>query len=171
MDNTKRIRNQYLHQIQLNSTIIFRSDNWQIAKDGELLRMNLHQNKTRIPKDADPVQIILRFAHKIEAARHKNDPLPINDRDEWFVAIVLGLITDPHHLIGRFVGRAAFKAWLRRGGKVPRGGGIPSVIDNEQFLHALLYLHDLGIGVSDLSRAFSFSVERINQLLKEAEDK
>lgn len=132
--------------------------------------MSLPINYNKIPKDADPVQVILQFAKRIESERNKNDPLPINDRDEWFVALVLGLITDPRHMVGRFVGRAAFKEWIRRGGKVPRFGNLPSVIDSEQFLHALLYLHDAGVGITDLARAFSFTTVHISNLLKQAEN-
>ena len=131
--------------------------------------MSLPINYNKIPKDADPVQVILQFAKRIEESRNKNDPLPINDRDEWFVTLVLGLITDPRHMVGRFVGRAAFKEWIRRGGKAPRFGKLPSVIDNEQFLHALLYLHDAGVSVTDLAKAFSFTTVHIINLLKEAE--
>src|SRR5574343_950947 len=106
--------------------------------------MSLPINYNKIPKDADPVQVVLQFAKRIEEARNKNDQLPINDRDEWFVKLVLGLITDTRHMVGRFVGRAAFKEWSRRGGKAPRFWKFPSVINNEKLLHALHWLREDG---------------------------
>lgn len=118
------------------------------------------------PED-DPVEIILAFARQIEGARLQRDPMQIHDRDRWFVTLILALISDPHHHVGRVVGRHAFKTWIDRGGKVPKQGNIARCLkDEDQFEFAAQYMYDSGMKVKDIARALGACELTIRQVLK-----
>jgi len=115
----------------------------------------------------DPVEIILAFANQIEGARLKRDPLSIPDRDRWFITLILALISDPHHHVGRVIGRHAFKTWIGRGGKVPKQGTIARTLkEQDQFEFAAQYLYDSGMKVKDIAMALGACELTIRQVLK-----
>ena len=117
--------------------------------------------------DADPVETILQLTRHLEGLRNAKDPLEVNDRDRWLVTLVLELLSDPKHHIGKVIGKQAFKTWILRGGRLPtRGYNGIAVIDRDQFEHALLYLSDLGIGPVALGEAFSMKYTSIYEILK-----
>lgn len=115
----------------------------------------------------DPVEIILAFARQIEGARLKRDPLSIPDHDRWFVTLILALISDPYHHVGRIIGRHAFKTWIDRGGKVPKQGNIARTLKEEdQFEFAVQYLYDSGMKVKDIAMALGSCELTIRHYLK-----
>jgi len=115
----------------------------------------------------DPVEIILAFASQIEGARLKRDPLSIPDRDRWLITLILALISDPHHHVGRVIGRHAFKTWIDRGGKVPRQGTIARCLkEQDQFEFAAQYLYDSGMKVKDIAMALGSCELTIRHVLK-----
>lgn len=115
----------------------------------------------------DPVEIILAFASQIEGARLKRDPLSIPDRDRWFITLILALISDPHHHVGRVIGRHAFKTWIDRGGKVPKQGNISRTLkEQDQFEFAAQYLYDSGMKVKDIAMALGSCELTIRHVLK-----
>jgi len=115
----------------------------------------------------DPVEIILAFANQIEGARLKRDPLSIPDRDRWFVTLILALISDPYHHVGRVIGRHAFKTWIDRGGKVPKQGNIARTLkESDQFEFAAQYMYDSGMKVKDIAMALGSCELTIRHVLK-----
>ncbi|MCC8991814.1 MAG: hypothetical protein LM514_04390 [Streptococcus sp.] len=117
--------------------------------------------------EKDPIEIILAFARQIEGARLQRDPMQIHDRDRWFVTLILALISDPHHHVGRVVGRHAFKTWIDRGGKVPKQGNIARCLKEEdQFEFAAQYLYDSGMKVKDIAMELGACELTIRQVLK-----
>jgi len=115
----------------------------------------------------DPVEIILAFARHIEVSRLKRDPLQLHDRDRWFVTLILALISDPHHHVGRIIGRHAFKTWIDRGGKVPRQGTIARCLkEQDQFEFAAQYLYDSGMKIKDIAMALGSCELTIRHTLK-----
>ena len=115
----------------------------------------------------DSVEIILTFARQIEGARLKRDPLSIPDRDRWFITLILALISDPHHHVGRVIGRHAFKTWIDRGGKVPKQGNIARTLkEQDQFEFAAQYLYDSGMKVKDIAMALGSCELTIRHVLK-----
>ena len=115
----------------------------------------------------DPIEIILAFARQIEGARLQRDPMQIHDRDRWFVTLILSLISDPHHHVGRVVGRHAFKTWIDRGGKVPKQGNIARCLKEEdQFEFAAQYLYDSGMKVKDIAMALGSCELTIRHVMK-----
>lgn len=115
----------------------------------------------------DPVEIILSFANQIEGARLKRDPLSIPDRDRWFITLILALVSDPNHHVGRVIGRHAFKTWIDRGGKVPKQGTIARTLkEQDQFEFAAQYLYDSGMKVKDIAMALGSCELTIRHYLK-----
>ena len=115
----------------------------------------------------DPVEIILAFSRQIEGSRLKRDPLSINDHDRWFITLVLTLISDPSHHVGRTIGRHAFKTWIDRGGKVPKQGNIARTLkEQDQFEFAAQYLYDSGMKVKDIAIALGSCEFTIRNYLK-----
>lgn len=153
------------------------------SKCKECLRADNHQamlKRTSIQKqdssewltndvDLDPVETILQLTARLEGLRNAKDTLSVNDRDRWLVTLVLELLSDPNHHIGKEIGKQAFKTWVERGGRLPGAGYHRiAVIDRDQLEHALLYLSDLGVSNTDLTKAFSLGITRIGALLKQA---
>jgi hypothetical protein len=115
----------------------------------------------------DPVEIILAFANQIEGARLKRDPLSIPDRDRWFITLILALVSDPNHHVGRVIGRHLFKTWIDRGGKVPKQGTIARTLkEQDQFEFAAQYLYDSGMKVKDIAMALGSCELTIRHYLK-----
>jgi len=115
----------------------------------------------------DPVEIILTFARHIEGSRLKKDQMQLYDSDRWFVTLILALISDPHHHVGRVIGRHAFKTWIDRGGKVPRQGTIARCLkEQDQFEFAAQYLYDSGMKVKDIAMALGSCELTIRHVLK-----
>lgn len=120
-----------------------------------------------ITAEDDPVEIILAFARQIRESRMQKDPLKINDQDAWFVTLILALITDPNHHVGRIIGRHAFKTWIDRGGKVPKQGTIARTLkEQDQFEFAAQYLYDSGMKVKDIAMALGSCELTIRHYLK-----
>ena len=115
----------------------------------------------------DPVEMILAFARHIEGSRLKRDPLSIPDRDRWLIALILALISDPYHHVGRTIGRHAFKTWIDRGGKVPKQGMIARPLkEPDQFEFAAQYLYDSGMKIKDIAMALGSCEMTIRHTLK-----
>ena len=117
--------------------------------------------------DQDVVDTILEFAEWVEGRRHKNDTLCVNDRDRWFVTIILGLVSDPHHRVGKVVGRRLLKTWIERGGKLPiEGISQKNIYDDEQLQFAIRYMRDYGMPIEEISNALGLNRLTIMKHLK-----
>jgi len=115
----------------------------------------------------DPVDLILEFTQNLEGLRLKRDPLVINDRDRWFVTLILSMISDPNHRIGRLITKDLIRVWIARGGVVPVHGFISrELAERGPFEFAVQYLYDYGMSVAEIARAFNTTRVTIHRYLK-----
>ena len=107
----------------------------------------------------DPIEIILEALQHIESLRPRNDPLAdMVDRDRLIVAVVLGLLSDPKHHVGKYVGKSLIRAWIERGGQVPMAQKLTRFMkEPDTFEFACQYLHDYGLKVKDIAMALGVS--------------
>lgn len=123
--------------------------------------------ETTDTSNQDVVDTILEFAEWLEGRRHKNDTLCVNDRDRWLVTIILGLVSDPNHRVGKVVGRRLFKTWIERGGKLPLEGiSQKNIYECEQLQFAIRYMRDYGMTIEEISNALGLNRLTIMKHLK-----
>jgi len=91
----------------------------------------------------DPIEIIMEALQHIESLRPRNDPLAnVVDRDRLIVAVVLGLLSDPKHHVGKYVGKSLIRAWIERGGQVPMAQKLTRFMkEPDTFEFACQYRH------------------------------
>ena len=59
---------------------------------------------TDIPED--PVEMVMRAIEHYDGLRSRLDPLKdIMDRERLLMAIILGMLSDPNHPVGKYLGR------------------------------------------------------------------
>ena len=117
--------------------------------------------------ETDPVDVILAFADHLEGARHPKDVNFIADRDRWFVTLILSLITDPHHHVGKVITRDLFRTWIDRGGKVPIKGHLAQALrERDEFQFACQSLYDLNVPVKDIAQALMVDVRTVRQAIR-----
>lgn len=118
-------------------------------------------------EETDPVKIVLSFTRHLEALRgiktakkvcpackHSFDPLAIRDRDEYLITLLLSILADPHHHIGKLITRDLFKVWIERGGIVPKQGCLTRALrEQDTFDFAAQYLYDYGMPVKEIAIA------------------
>ena len=116
--------------------------------------------------DPDPVDVVLHFAHRLEAMRSASHPLKI-ERDRLFVTLILALLSDPHHPVGQRITRPLFRTYIERGGKVPRQGRLSlSLLDDDQFTHTVGYLFDSGMKPAEIARALGVRYQTVTRYLQ-----
>lgn len=119
------------------------------------------------PEPDDPVDLIVEFMATLESKRLKRDPMVINDRERWYITILLSLLSDPHHRIGKLVTKDLIRVWYERGGQLPiRGSLSRELTERGPFEFAVQYLYDYGVKTADIARAFSVNKHTIYRHLK-----
>ena len=117
--------------------------------------------------ETDPVKVVLAFTRHLEgmkgtktakkvcpACKHSFDPLAIRDRDEYLITILLSILADPHHHIGKLITRDLFKVWIERGGIVPKQGMLSRELrEQDTFDFAAQYLYDYGMPIKEIAIA------------------
>ena len=131
----------------------------------------------------DPVNIILTFASHLEGMRMKKSPMVINDRDRWFITLILSLLADPNHHVGKLIMRDIVKVWIDRGGILPKRGPIAKFMrESDQFEFASQYLYDYGMPITEIgivlgvhrmtvARCLKYIKEEDRQLVTESDEK
>ena len=115
----------------------------------------------------DPVEVILAFAEHLEGSRHPKDVNFIADRDRWFVTLILSLITDPHHPVGKVITRDLFRTWMDRGGKVPIKGHLARTLrERDEFQFACQSLYDLNVSVKDIAHALMVDTRTVRDTIR-----
>jgi hypothetical protein len=111
------------------------------------------------------VQPILGFIRHLKALRSPSK-IPLQD-DELTLLIVLSLLADPHHWIGKKVTRHLFKVWIERGGKIPNSRSLSkSLYERDCFEFACQYLYDLKIPVQEIAMALGVTRMTIYNTLR-----
>jgi hypothetical protein len=114
----------------------------------------------------DPVNVILAFVEHLISTGGSRRKLPL-DRDRLLVTLILALLTDPHHHVGKVITRDLFKTWIERGGKVPIQGYLSrSLRETDEFEFAVQYLYDYGMKLSDIAMALGCTEQTIRNVLK-----
>ena len=108
---------------------------------------------TDIPED--PVEMVMRAIEHYDGLRSRIDPLKdIMDRERLLVAIIIGMLSDPNHPVGKHLGRDLLAAWIERGGKVPRPYYLSrGLLEPSQFDFTVQYLHDYGMKTTEIANA------------------
>lgn len=115
--------------------------------------------------DLDPVDVILRFVQRIESMRIERNPWPL-DRERLLITIILALLSDPHHLVGKRITRPLLQCYLDRGGRLNKPGVLARAMrDPDQFEHTIRYLHDYGMGVRNISEAMGVSMNTVRRFI------
>ncbi len=115
----------------------------------------------------DPVDIILTFARYLEGMRMKKSPMVVNDRDRWFITIILSLLADPNHHVGKLITRDIVKVWIERGGQIPKPGPIARFMrEADQFEFAAQYLYDYGMPTSEIGIVLGASYDTVWRALR-----
>lgn len=132
-------------------------------------------------EENDLVKIILAFTQHIEgqrgiktgikkvcpACKCSFNPLESASRDEFLATIILSLVADPNHHVGKTVGRQLFKTWIDRGGRVPKHGALSREMrEKAQFEFAVQYLYDYGMPVKEIANALSCSELTVRNHIK-----
>ena len=113
----------------------------------------------------DPVNVILAFVQHL-AQKPSVTKAPL-DRDRLMITLVLALLSDPHHHVGKKITRDLFKVWIERGGRVPQRGIISrSLREADEFDFAVQYLYDYGMPIKDIAMALGCSEPTIKSALK-----
>lgn len=103
--------------------------------------------------DLDPVDVVLHFAHRIEAMRSSRNPIQM-DRDRLLVTIILALLSDPHHHVGKQITKPILQCYLDRGGRLNKPGVLARAMrDPDQFRHTIQYLYDSGMKIRNIAEA------------------
>ncbi len=113
----------------------------------------------------DPVEVILAFVrHLAQKPTVTKRPL---DRDRLIITLVLALLSDPHHHVGKKITRDLFKTWIERGGRVPQRGLIARAIrEDDEFDFAVQYLYDYGMPIKDIAMALGCSEPTVLSTIK-----
>lgn len=103
----------------------------------------------------DPVEMVMRAIEHYDGLRSRLDPLKdMMDRERLLVAIILGMLSDPNHPVGKHLGRNAISAWIERGGKVPRPHYTSRrIMEPSQFDFTVQYLYDYGMKITEIANA------------------
>ncbi len=98
-----------------------------------------------------------------DGLRSRLDPLKdIMDRERLLVAIILGMLSDPNHPVGKHLGRDMLAAWIERGGKVPRPYYLSrSILETSQFDFTVQYLYDYGMKTTEIANALGVSRDAV----------
>ena len=130
--------------------------------------------------ETDPVEIVLAFTRHIESLRTTKtvkkvcpackqgfDPLSIRERDRYLVTILLSILADPHHHIGKIVTKNLLKVWFERGGTACVRGQLANALrDKDQFEFATQYLYDYGLPPKDIAMALGVNVHTVYRRIK-----
>lgn len=115
----------------------------------------------------DPVDILLTFAKYIEGQRMKKSPVPINDRERWFVTLILSVLADPNHHVGKLIMRNLIKVWIERGGIIPKRGPLAKFMrETDQFEFAVQYLYDYGMTMTEIGRVMGVNYMTVGRHLR-----
>lgn len=142
----------------------------------------LHEEGWNEPEcsETDPVEIVLAFTRHIESLRTTKtgkkvcpackqgfDPLSIRERDRYLVTILLSILADPHHHIGKIVTKNLLKVWFERGGTAGVRGQLANALrDKDQFEFAMQYLYDYGLPPKDIAMALGVNVHTVYRRIK-----
>ncbi len=117
--------------------------------------------------DLDPVDVILHFAQRLESLRATRNPLQI-DRDRLLVTIILALLSDPHHHVGKRITKPILQCYLERGGRLYRKGTLAKAMrDPDQFQHTVRYLRDYGMKIRQIAEALGVTIHTVERVLSE----
>lgn len=130
--------------------------------------------------ETDPVKVVLAFTRHLEgmkgtktakkvcpACKHSFDPLAIRDRDEYLITILLSILADPHHHIGKLITRDLFKVWIERGGIVPKQGMLSRELrEQDTFDFAAQYLYDYGMPVKEIAIALGAGEATVRKAIR-----
>lgn len=105
----------------------------------------------------------MRAIEHYDGLRSRLDPLKdLMDRERLLVAIILGMLSDPNHPVGKHLGRYMLAAWIERGGKVPRPYYLSrSILEPAQFDFTVQYLHDYGMKTTEIANALGVSRDAV----------
>ncbi len=97
----------------------------------------------------------MRAIEHYDGLRSRLDPLKdIMDRERLLVAIIIGMLSDPNHPVGKHLGRDLLAVWIERGGKVPRPYYLSrGLLEPSQFDFTVQYLHDYGMKTTEIANA------------------
>lgn len=113
------------------------------------------------------IELLLEFANHIEGQRHDKDPLIINDRDRWFVTMIFGILSDPHHRLNKTMMKDLIRVYMERGGKIPRKGQLANRIrEKDQSEHIAQYLYDRGFTHEEIANVIGCSAQVVSLRLK-----
>lgn len=141
---------------------------------------NLSSVEKEVAEETDPVKIVVAFARNLEGRRtiktekkvcptckHGLDPMEIRCRDEYLVTILLSILSDPDHFVGKKVTRNLFKTWIDRGGRVPIQGFLSRIIrEQDSFDFAVRYLYDSGVSIKVIASAFCIAQSTVKTILE-----
>lgn len=131
--------------------------------------------------ESDPVKIVLAFTRYLEGRRtlktggkkicpvckHGFDPMMIRERDEYLVTILLSLLADPHHHVGKLITRNLFKTWIDRGGQIPVQGTLSRALkEKDTFEFAIQYLYDYGLAIKEIANALGCCQATVRQSIR-----
>ena len=118
-------------------------------------------------ESTDPVDIILVFLKHIEGHRMRKSPMVINDRDRLLVTMILSLLADPSHHVGKLITRDIIKVWIDRGGHIPRPGQLArSMREPDNFEFAAQYLYDYGMPITEIAIVLGVHRDTVTRTLK-----
>jgi hypothetical protein len=113
----------------------------------------------------DPVNVILAFVEHLASAS-RSTKVPV-DRERMIITLILALLTDPHHHVGKVITRDLFKTWIERGGKVPIQGYLSRALrETDEFEFAVQYLYDYGMPMRDIAMALGCTEQTIRNVIK-----
>lgn len=117
---------------------------------------------------SDPVETLLSFIEEMDAVGKVHDPMKTVNRERWIVTLLVSVLSDPNHRIGREVMRPLIRQWGERGGKYFIRGGISrNMLEPDQFHFSVRYLRDCGLTVRDISRALCVNEYSVIRTLNE----